>query len=132
MKVRDGQAAPRRRSHPNLTESQAREMLGRLAKSGQSVAAFARCEHVSTQCVHYWRLKFRGITPDAPVSSAKAPPAFIQLVPMPDAARAQTILPTHPPPSIELYTATGSRLSIPADFCESSLRRLLLVLGELR
>jgi len=51
------------------SESDARTMLDRLARSELSVAAFARSVGVSVQRIHYWRARFAASsqpTPDPP------------------------------------------------------------------
>lgn len=129
MKTDRSRSAHRPRSRPNLTESQARAMLGRLATSRKPITVFAEEEKVSPQCVHYWKLKLQRGSQAAPQSSASGP-TFIQLVPAPEVSSRQPSRDPRDESPFVLHTPDGCRLSIPRDASEDSLRRVFRALKE--
>jgi transposase-like protein len=66
------------------TERDAREALAELARTGESIAGFARRRGVSGERVRYWRRRLADGAPPAfvavPVASASAGPPQIEIV----------------------------------------------------
>jgi hypothetical protein len=60
---RRGRTAEKRGGWHQWTEDEARSALAELARSGESVAAFAGSRGFSTQRVRYWKKRQRGSGP---------------------------------------------------------------------
>jgi transposase-like protein len=63
-------------------EAEARQSLGELARSGESVAQFARRHGISAQRVYYWKKRLAATQPPAfvAVPLATAQPGQIEIV----------------------------------------------------
>jgi hypothetical protein len=89
------------------TEREAREALSALEESGESLAAFAKREGLSSERLYRWRAKL-------------TKQAFVEVRPEPMRAEDGGVL--------EVVVATGRVVRVPSDFNASALRRLLSVL----
>ena len=94
-------------------------LMKRWEASGLSQREFTEQEDVSYSAFQYWRRRLR-----APAASKRAAPASVQLDPV-------RIIADRPRTSsaFELHTSSGLTLSVPSNFDELELRRLLDVLA---
>jgi hypothetical protein len=103
---------------PRWTESQAREVIATLERSGKSVSAFAADHGLDPQRVYLWRRRVAGgdgttfreliVRPSATVSVADGSPPF------------------------ELVLTSGTVVRVPASFDAVALVRLLQVVAQAR
>lgn len=89
------------------TEREAREALSALEESGESLAAFARREGLSSERLYRWRAK---LTKQAFVEIQRGPVV------------------TEDGGVLEVVVATGRVVRVPSNFNASALQRLLAVL----
>ena len=61
------------------TRADWRQLLARQARSGLSIAAFARREGIRPQSLHWWRWKLRETNAPLPSSTGSVSPGFVQL-----------------------------------------------------
>lgn len=94
------------------TESQARQVLARADKHGQSVAKLARELGVSPQRIYWWRKRLQ--------KSSPAPTGFVEV----------TVAPPRSHQAFTVHTAAGRRIEVWPGFDETELARLLAALEK--
>jgi transposase-like protein len=99
------------------SEREGRSMLEALARSGQTVAQFARRHELQEQRVRAWTKRFPEVTP--------ASSAF-----MPVRVRAKTEGVMTKPPGVEVRLRGGHAVRVGLDFDAELLRRVVAALEE--
>jgi transposase-like protein len=104
-------------NRPRWTEEDAREVIGELQRSGQSVSVFAAERGLDPQRVYLWRRRFGSVVERAPFREVVVRRAHSQ--PMDGSAS----------PWFEIALGSGHLIRVPASFDADALRRLLEVLA---
>jgi hypothetical protein len=113
------QPPPSRFNRPRWTEQEARAALAALARSRQSVSAFAAEHGLDPQRLYSWRRRLGGAEPTT----------FRELIVRPSSAA--SLGPTAGAP-FEIVLASGVVVRVPESFDSAALERLLEVLAQAR